>query len=89
MVNSNSNMIKEMYSFLMDLLSGGVAGIISKTVIAPLERVKLILQTQHINNDIPPGFISIIIIILLLLIIIIVVIVMINIIIIIIIRIEI
>ena len=79
-----------MHSFLMDLLSGGVAGVISKTVIAPLERVKLILQTQHINNDIPPGIISITIIIIIIIIIVVVVVIIaiINIIIIIIIRIE-
>jgi len=30
-------------------LSGGVAGIISKTVVAPIERVKLLMQTQREN----------------------------------------
>jgi solute carrier family 25 (adenine nucleotide translocator) protein 4/5/6/31 len=35
------------YDFLKDFLSGGVAGIISKTVVAPIERVKLLMQTQH------------------------------------------
>jgi len=55
---TNNNMIiKEVTNFLLDLLSGGTAGILSKTIIAPLERVKLILQTQHVNNDIPKGHI--------------------------------
>lgn len=33
-------------SFLLDLAAGGTAGGISKTLVAPIERVKLILQTQ-------------------------------------------
>ena len=32
--------------FTADLLAGGVAGGISKTAVAPIERVKLLLQTQ-------------------------------------------
>lgn len=38
--------------FIIDFLSGGVAGVISKTVAAPLERVKLLLQTQGTNERI-------------------------------------
>lgn len=34
-------------NFIWDFLSGGVAGIISKTVVAPIERVKLLMQTQR------------------------------------------
>lgn len=33
-------------SLIQDFLSGGIAGIISKTVVAPVERVKLLMQTQ-------------------------------------------
>lgn len=39
--------------FLKDLAAGGVAGGISKTVVAPIERVKLLLQVQHSNPNIP------------------------------------
>ena len=39
-------------SFLLDLMAGGVAGGISKTVVAPIERVKLILQTQDASAQI-------------------------------------
>lgn len=38
--------------FLKDFLAGGVSAAISVTVIAPLERIKLILQTQHISRQI-------------------------------------
>lgn len=37
--------------FGRDLLSGGLSGIASKTVAAPVERVKLLLQTQQVNRD--------------------------------------
>lgn len=37
--------------FGRDLLSGGLSGIVSKTVAAPVERVKLLLQTQQVNRD--------------------------------------
>lgn len=40
-------------SFIKDLAAGGVAGGISKTVVAPIERVKLLLQVQHSNPNIP------------------------------------
>jgi solute carrier family 25 (adenine nucleotide translocator) protein 4/5/6/31 len=33
-------------------LSGGVAGIISKTIVAPIERVKLLMQTQRENEKV-------------------------------------
>ena len=45
--------------FIKDLLAGGIAGAIAKTAVAPIERVKLILQTQDLNprirrGEIPP-----------------------------------
>jgi solute carrier family 25 (adenine nucleotide translocator) protein 4/5/6/31 len=39
--------IQNKYEFFFDFLWGGLAGIISKTVVAPIERVKLLMQTQH------------------------------------------
>lgn len=39
-------------SFFLDLAAGGLAGGISKTVVAPIERVKLILQTQDASTQI-------------------------------------
>lgn len=41
--------------FTADLLAGGVAGAISKTAVAPIERVKLLLQTQDSNPRIKSG----------------------------------
>ena len=41
--------------FVADLLAGGVAGGISKTIVAPIERVKLLLQTQDSNPRIKSG----------------------------------
>lgn len=35
--------------FFADLMAGGVAGAVSKTAVAPIERVKLLLQTQDSN----------------------------------------
>lgn len=39
-------------SFLIDLAAGGTAGGISKTVVAPIERVKLLLQVQAASKQI-------------------------------------
>ncbi|KAM8940142.1 ADP/ATP translocase 1 [Pelodytes ibericus] len=39
-------------SFLKDFLAGGIAAAISKTAVAPIERVKLLLQVQHVSKQI-------------------------------------
>uniref|UniRef100_A0A1B6DAI9 ADP/ATP translocase n=1 Tax=Clastoptera arizonana TaxID=38151 RepID=A0A1B6DAI9_9HEMI len=41
-------------AFMKDFVAGGVAAAISKTTVAPIERVKLLLQVQHISKQIPP-----------------------------------
>ena len=38
--------------FVQDLLLGGTSGVIAKTACAPLERVKIVLQTQSANTQI-------------------------------------
>uniref|UniRef100_A0A0N4ZKS1 ADP/ATP translocase n=1 Tax=Parastrongyloides trichosuri TaxID=131310 RepID=A0A0N4ZKS1_PARTI len=38
--------------FLMDLASGGTAAAISKTAVAPIERVKLLLQVQDVSKTV-------------------------------------
>merc|ERR1712196_654690 len=42
-------------NFFMDFALGGVSGAIAKTCTAPIERVKLIIQTQDANPDIMSG----------------------------------
>jgi solute carrier family 25 (adenine nucleotide translocator) protein 4/5/6/31 len=42
----------EAAKFAVDLLTGGVAAAISKTAVAPIERVKLLLQVQHAQKTI-------------------------------------
>lgn len=42
-------------AFAKDLLAGGVSGTVSKTITAPIERVKLIIQTQDANPKIKSG----------------------------------
>lgn len=39
----------EISSILKDFLAGGVSGALAKTIAAPIERVKLLMQTQHNN----------------------------------------
>ena len=39
-------------SFTKDFLAGGVAAAISKMAVAPIERVKLVLQVQHASKQI-------------------------------------
>jgi len=41
--------------FLIDFMAGGIAGAVSKTVTAPIERVKLVIQTQDANPKIRSG----------------------------------
>lgn len=39
-------------SFAKDFLAGGISAAVSKTAVAPIERVKLLLQVQHISKQI-------------------------------------
>lgn len=41
--------------FLVDFLAGGISGAVSKTATAPIERVKLVIQTQDANPKIISG----------------------------------
>jgi solute carrier family 25 (adenine nucleotide translocator) protein 4/5/6/31 len=42
-------------NFAADFLAGGISAALSKTLVAPIERVKLVLQTQDSNPDIKSG----------------------------------
>jgi solute carrier family 25 (adenine nucleotide translocator) protein 4/5/6/31 len=39
-------------SFMKDFVAGGISAAISKTAVAPIERVKLLLQVQHVSKQI-------------------------------------
>ncbi|XP_065211565.1 ADP,ATP carrier protein 2-like [Planococcus citri] len=58
MQSSNNNVmvpsLADPVGFAKDFIAGGVSAAISKTSVAPIERVKLLLQVQHINKQIPP-----------------------------------
>ncbi|KAH8420151.1 hypothetical protein KR009_006403 [Drosophila setifemur] len=43
----------DLKSFIMDFMMGGVSAAIAKTAVAPIERVKLILQVQEVSKQIP------------------------------------
>lgn len=44
--------VSETKIFFRDFFAGGISASISVTAMAPLERIKLILQTQHISTQI-------------------------------------
>ena len=39
-------------AFLKDFLAGGISAAVSKTAVAPIERVKLLLQVQAVSKQI-------------------------------------
>lgn len=43
---------KDPLSFAKDFIAGGVSAAVSKTAVAPIERVKLLLQVQHASKQI-------------------------------------
>lgn len=47
--------VKKGKNFFVDFAMGGVSAAVSKTLVAPIERVKLVLQTQDSNPDIKSG----------------------------------
>eukprot|EP00429_Kryptoperidinium_foliaceum_P113389 CAMPEP_0176322580 /NCGR_PEP_ID=MMETSP0121_2-20121125/71942_1 /TAXON_ID=160619 /ORGANISM="Kryptoperidinium foliaceum, Strain CCMP 1326" /LENGTH=77 /DNA_ID=CAMNT_0017665067 /DNA_START=44 /DNA_END=274 /DNA_ORIENTATION=+ len=42
-------------SFMIDFTLGGVSGAVAKTMTAPIERIKLVVQTQDANPKIRSG----------------------------------
>jgi hypothetical protein len=54
-VKDERRKVSSAQKFTADLLAGGVAGAVSKTAVAPIERVKLLLQTQDSNPRIKSG----------------------------------
>lgn len=57
-MSSNNNVmvpaLADPAAFAKDFVAGGISAAISKTSVAPIERVKLLLQVQHISKQIPP-----------------------------------
>lgn len=51
-IRYNMSGLADPVAFAKDFLAGGVAAAISKTTVAPIERVKLLLQVQHISKQI-------------------------------------
>jgi solute carrier family 25 (adenine nucleotide translocator) protein 4/5/6/31 len=47
------------YFDLFDFFAGGLAGIVAKTITAPIERVKLLLQTEHENSKLKTKYLGI------------------------------
>lgn len=44
--------IADPVAFAKDFLAGGISAAVSKTAVAPIERVKLLLQVQHVSKQI-------------------------------------
>eukprot|EP00823_Brevimastigomonas_motovehiculus_P004061 TRINITY_DN25_c0_g1_i1.p2 TRINITY_DN25_c0_g1~~TRINITY_DN25_c0_g1_i1.p2 ORF type:complete len:350 (+),score=116.14 TRINITY_DN25_c0_g1_i1:53-1102(+) len=44
-------------NFMLEFLLGGTSGVIAKTACAPLERIKIVLQTQHTQVGKDPKFV--------------------------------
>lgn len=40
-------------AFFKDFMAGGISAAVSKTAVAPIERVKLLLQVQAVSKQIP------------------------------------
>lgn len=60
MVTSSSALHnKVVLNFAADLVAGGISGGIAKTASAPIDRVKLLMQTQAINTAITRPYTSI------------------------------
>lgn len=45
---------KKQKNFFVDFMAGGISAAVSKTVVAPIERVKLLLQVQDASPHIAP-----------------------------------
>jgi solute carrier family 25 (adenine nucleotide translocator) protein 4/5/6/31 len=47
-----SGKIADPWSFMKDFAAGGISAAVAKTAVAPIERVKLLLQVQHVSKQI-------------------------------------
>ena len=51
-VHIYSSKMTDASAFAKDFLAGGISAAVSKTAVAPIERVKLLLQVQHSSKQI-------------------------------------
>jgi len=49
-ISSDPASINNNKIFFINFFAGGISGIISKTIMAPVERVKLLMQTSSVNK---------------------------------------
>lgn len=49
-MEESSGIQSNLRSFVVDFFAGGVSGMAAKTASAPLDRIKLTMQTQYINS---------------------------------------
>ena len=54
-VSANAPKMDETQKFIFNFLAGGTSGAVAKTLTAPIERVKLLIQTQDANPKIISG----------------------------------
>lgn len=45
--------LSDPFDSLKNFVAGGISAAVSKTAVAPIERVKFLLQIQHISKQIP------------------------------------
>lgn len=43
---------RETSAFVKDFLAGGISAAVSKTAVAPIERVKILLQVQDVHKEV-------------------------------------
>ena len=51
---SDKKKVTDPISFLKDFLIGGCSAAVAKTLVAPIERVKLLLQVQEVSQQLAP-----------------------------------
>jgi len=51
-ISKMTEKVADPFSFLKDFAAGGISAAVAKTAVAPIERVKLLLQVQHVSKQI-------------------------------------